>query len=354
MGSKVYYLDLGRISLSPTYAYFRKLLENAGLPNLVNKGDFVAIKLHMGEFGNIRYIRPQFVSIIVDMLVEYGCKPFLTNTTTLYRGSRYDAVGHLRTAFFNGFVFSVVNAPVIIADGLRGRDEISVRIDGEELDEVPIASLFKDVDFLLVLTHFKGHEMSGFGGAIKNLGMGCSSKRGKILQHTVSKPRINYEKCISCWTCLMACKYGAIQRNKKPKIDYDRCVGCGNCIVYCPVGAIDVEWFTGDRFLKRIAEAAYAVTKVVPKEKMFFINFLMDMTRVCDCMPMSGVPMLTDIGILASSDPVAIDMASYDLVIQMSSNKVFGGHVDPLIQLYHAEKLGLGSTKYEIIKVEAP
>jgi len=352
MSSEVYFLDLDFISFSPLYKYYRKFIQSSGLIDRLSNGDIVAIKLHMGEYGNTRYVRPQYIRVLVDMLLEHGCRPFLTDTTTLYRGSRYDALSYLETAYFNGFVYSVVNAPIIIADGLKGKDEIIVNIDGEELREIPVAKLFKEIDFLVVVSHFKGHEMSGFGGAIKNLGMGCTSKRGKLIQHAISKPYVDQNRCIACWTCMNVCQYNAIIREEKARIDKNKCVGCGTCYIHCPAGAIEIEWYTGERFLKRIVEAAFAVTKVVPREKMFFINFLTEITSVCDCMANPGIPKTRDIGILASNDPVAIDKASYDMVLKKGIRLNADGRVDALLQIRYAERMGLGTSQYKIIRVE--
>lgn len=315
--------------------------------NRVEKNDIVAIKLHMGELGNIGYIRPIFVRKIVDLVKKHGGKPFITDTTTLYGGHRGNAIDYLQTSAINGFSISSMGCPVIIADGLRGNDYRIVEING---NKIQVASAIYEADSLIVLSHFKGHGMSGFGGAIKNLGMGCTSKAGKAWQHAKSKPLYDKSRCVLCMKCLKFCPANAIEFDGEIKINYEQCFGCGACTVLCEQRCFYMD--SNHDFQKRIVITAKAVTKKFDGKVSFF-NFLMDITPRCDCCSFADKPLINDIGILASLDAVSIDKASYDLVCSSAGKDIFYEihGVDGRIQITEGKEIGLGEENYQLIEI---
>lgn len=370
MKSKVFFTDLVATPERNIFKKLDKLLLKAGLDNIIDKGDMVAIKLHFGERGNTSYVKPIYLRKIVDRVREFGGKPFLTDTNTLYVGSRKESVSHIETAIENGFDYSVVKAPVIIADGLRGKSYETVRIDKKWYREVGIASEIHNADCLIAVTHFKCHELSGFGGVIKNLGMGCAAMKGKLNQHSNVKPFVIMDKCTGCMKCIPWCPAdGAIVRiEKKVKIISEVCIGCGECILPCRDNAIKIKWDADTGSMQeKMAEHVYAILQQ-KKDKYTFITFLTQISPACDCYPANDIPIVGDIGILASKDPVAIDQAAADLVNNQSGNKnsklsnnfeagkdKFRGvypDIDWTVQINYGEKIGLGSREYELIKVD--
>jgi uncharacterized Fe-S center protein len=319
--SKVYFSDFrSRNSQENKISKIEKLFQVVELQNVVNKKDLTAIKLHFGEKGNDSYISPVFVRQIVDGVKKAGAKPFLTDTNTLYYGSRHNAVEHLNTAVLHGFDYAVAGAPLIIADGITGDNEIEIEIDLKHFKTVKIAGDIERSDSMIVLSHFKGHGMSGFGGAIKNLAMGCASSKGKLEQHECAKPLMS-ERCIGCGECIQSCPVSAMYlKNEKSTINYEKCIACNNCLLTCPESLIDLDWTSIKPFIEKITEYAYGAVKN-KQNKVCYINFLMDITPDCDCVPWSDSPIVPDIGILASIDPVAIDVASYHLVNQQHGFK---------------------------------
>ncbi len=335
--------------------------------DLFGQKDLVAIKLHFGEAGNTAYIRPQYVRRVVDRIKELRAKPFLTDTNTLYVGSRTEAWSHLITAFDNGFTREVTGAPVIISDGLRGSNSIEIRLNGRHIKNAHVAADVHNADGLVVLTHFKGHELSGFGGTLKNVGMGCAAREGKLDQHSNIAPKVKKKKCIGCGECVVWCRGGAISvqedlEEPKAEITPERCIGCAECILACPQGAIQVQWNESiPIFMEKMVEYAAAVLNR-KKGKAVFMTFVIDVSPLCDCTPFSDRPIVPNLGILASNDPVAIDQAAVDLVNGApgnpvsSLNKALSAGEDkfralfPAIdwshQLEYAEKLGLGRRNY--------
>jgi uncharacterized Fe-S center protein len=377
MKCPVYFSDLKVQSGKTLLDKLDILLDRADLAGKIRERDLVAVKLHFGEKGNTAYVRPLFLRRVVDRVRQHRGKPFLTDTNTLYTGSRSEAVSHLITAFENGFTGSAVNAPIVIADGLRGNSAVKVRIDKPVFKTVSIAREICMADALVVVTHFKGHELSGFGGALKNLGMGCSSREGKLSQHSNISPQVKGKACKGCKTCLTWCAQEAISMLPlKPgvetqqgvaSIDPKKCVGCGECILSCPSGAIQIQWNESiPLFQKKMVEhACGAVQK--KKGKVLYLNFLTQISPACDCYGYSDAPIVNDIGILSSEDPVAIDQASVDLVNKEEGNRSSklprnwepGGdkfraiypEVDWNIQLAYAEEIGMGTREYELIKI---
>ena len=366
--SKVYFSDLRTSFKENIFMKLNRLLDEAGMDDAVAERSLVAIKLHFGEKGNSAFIRPNFLRTIVDRVEGLGASPFLTDANTLYAGTRGNSVSHLHTAVLNGFAYSVVKAPVIIADGIRGASFKAVAIDQAFIQTAYIARDIAEADGLISVAHFKGHELAGFGGTIKNLGMGCASRKGKMAQHSDVSPKVKKKKCVGCGDCVRHCAGKAISlKEKKASINAEKCVGCGECILICPNGAIDVNWNADIPLMqKKMTEYTLAVLK--GKEKnAFFINFLMDITPACDCYGHSDAPIVHDVGIVASKDPVAIDQASADLVnrqigatasclkegLKPGEDKFRAVYpkVDWTIQLNHGENIGLGSRKYDLITI---
>jgi hypothetical protein len=377
MKSPVFFSDLKVESGKTLLDKLDILLDRVDLQGKIKEKDLVAIKLHFGEKGNTAYVRPIFLRKIVDRVKHYKGKPFLTDTNTLYTGTRSEAISHLTTAYENGFTESVVNAPILIADGLRGNSAVKVRIDKPIFKTVSIAREIYMTDALITITHFKGHELSGFGGALKNLGMGCSSREGKLSQHSNISPKVKGKACTGCETCLTWCaqeaismllpKSGVETKQGVASIDPKKCIGCGECILSCPSGAIQIQWNESiPIFQKKMVEHAYgAVLK--KKGKALYLNFLTQISPACDCYGYSDTPIVNDVGILASEDPVAIDQASVDLVNQQAGSRAsklpknwengedkfraLYPEVDWSIQLSYGEEIGLGTREYELIKI---
>jgi uncharacterized Fe-S center protein len=365
MSSPVYFTDLRAGHRENLYAQLLRLIDLAGIDRIIAGGDLTAIKLHFGEKGGHAYIRPTFVRRIVDRVRSLGGKPFLTDSCTLYPGERKEAVSALNCAIENGFAYAVVNAPLILCDGLRGHSAKRVAVPGKVLQSVDIGIEILEADSLIVLSHFKCHELTGFGGAIKNLGMGCSSREGKMEQHSTVAPQVTSKLCTACGVCLRACAHDAIAiADNGAVIDAGRCVGCGRCISICEVEAIRIQWNeeTGQT-MKKMAE--YALGAVSGKQgKQLYVNFVTQVSPACDCYGHSDAPIVPDIGLLVSTDPVALDQACADLVNQargLEQTALAAGHapgedkfrgVYPHIQwettLEHAEKIGLGSRSYTL------
>ena len=316
----------------------------------VARDALVAIKLHFGERGNDTFVRPHFVRQIVDAVRACGGKPYLTDSNTLYKHLRHNAVDHLETALRHGFGYAATNAPIIIADGIRGFDRREVVIRGELFSSVLIAPAIVDADEMVVISHFKGHPMAGFGGAVKNLAMGCAPALGKRAQHD-AEVVVDAAKCTACGTCAPRCPVAAIHIEATARIDAKECMSCGNCFEICPVEAIDINWATDvGEFGRRMAE--YAFGAVQGKKRPLYVNLLMDVTPGCDCCNWSDPAIVRDIGILGSDDPVALDKACLDLVNGGTGKPdkfmELYPRLKPLEQLVHAEKLGMGSMRYEL------
>jgi uncharacterized protein len=368
MKSDVYFIDLRATPKENFPAKLQRLMETAGISKVIKKRDLVAVKLHFGELGNTAFIRPVHIRKIVEIIRKLGGEPFLTDANTVYAGTRSSAPRHLITAIQNGFAYAVVEAPLIIADGLTGRTETPITINQKRFKKVYIGTEIVRADSLVSVAHFKGHELSGFGGTIKNLGMGCASRKGKLAQHSTVNPQVVAEKCKGCGDCVIRCSQKALQViEKKAVIDSQKCIGCGECILMCEGGAIEIQWNQAiPVFLENMVEYTMGVLKN-KVHKAFFINFITDVSPACDCMPVNDAPIVRNIGVLASTDPVAIDQASVDLVNLepalpgscMTINTAPGEDkfrgiypdVDWKIQLDYANELGLGSKDYELVRI---
>lgn len=351
----------------------QRLIKAAGIADIDFKNKYAAIKMHFGEPGNLAYLRPNYAKAVADVVKELGGKPFLTDCNTLYVGRRKDALEHISAAYENGFSPFSTGCHVIIADGLKGMDEAYVPVvNGELVKEAKIGRALMDADIVISLTHFKGHEMTGFGGTLKNIGMGGGSRAGKMEMHNDGKPKVSASHCIGCGSCVRICAHGAPSvTNKKASIDIAKCVGCGRCLGACPVDAIyAMNDASAERLNKKMAEYAWAVVQGRPA---FHISLIVDVSPNCDCHPENDVPLVADIGMLASFDPVALDKACADLVnaappiaaSQLGENLakhpeqcVEGDHFHnstPTSEwqscLKHAEKIGMGHCAYELVKV---
>ena len=369
MASKVFLADTRAGHRENLHDKLERLLEAAELAPVVARGDLTAIKIHFGERGGHAYIRPTFIRRIVERVKALGGKPFLTDSCTLYPGQRKEAVSALTCGIENGFDYAVAGAPLILCDGLRGHSARRVPVPGEILKEVDIALGILEADTLLAVSHFKCHELTGFGGAIKNLGMGCSSREGKMEQHSNVAPLVVEQFCTACGACLKACAHEAIRFVKgKAQIDGEKCVGCGRCIAVCEETAIKIQWNEAPALImKKMAE--YALGAIHGKTgKTLFVNFITQVSPACDCYGHSDAPIVADLGIAVSHDPVALDQACADLVIAaqglpntaMQSGHAPGGdkfrgvypEIPWEVQLEHAEKIGLGSRKYTLERLQ--
>jgi hypothetical protein len=366
--SKVYFADMRAGHKENLFDKISKLLALAGLGQRVAEGELTAVKIHFGEKGNSAFIRPIFARRVVEEIKKLGARPFLTDSSTLYPGERKEAVSALTCAIENGFGYACVGAPLIISDGLRGVTGTEVAIDGELLKKVYIGAEIVEADSLVCLTHFKCHELTGFGGAIKNLGMGCASRKGKLVQHSTVAPKVADKYCTGCGVCLKACAHDAIRIIEgKATIDPVLCAGCSRCITVCPAKVINIQWNeAADLVMRKMAE--YAKGALAGKaDRSVYLSFITQVSPACDCYGHADAPIVNDVGICASCDPVAIDQACADLVNAARGNEgsalqsghepggdKFRGvypHIPWEVQLEHGEKIGLGTRKYELVKI---
>lgn len=365
--SKVYFTDLRVKNGDNLLKKLKRLARRAGIEDIDFDGKFTAIKIHFGEPGNLAYLRPNYAKAVADLVKSLGGKPFLTDCNTLYVGSRKDALEHMDSAYTNGFSPFSTGCHVIIADGLKGTDEVYVPVEGGEyVKEAKIGRAVMDADVIITLSHFKGHEATGFGGALKNIGMGCGSRAGKMEMHSAGKPHVEQDLCIGCGQCAKICAHGAPEfEDKKASINHDKCVGCGRCLGVCPKDAICPASDESNDILNcKIAEYTKAVIDGRPN---FHINLVIDVSPYCDCHAENDAAIVPDVGFFASFDPVALDVACADAVNAQPpiSNSLLGeaaqegDHfhaVSPTTNwkscVEHAAKIGIGTMDYELVKVD--
>lgn len=344
------------------------LLGRAGLADAIADGDLVAVKLHFGEQGNTGFVSPVFLREVVRRVRDAGGKPFLTDANTLYRGERANAVEHLACAIHNGFSFATVDAPLIIADGLDGRDAVEVPVNGRHFQSVRIGSAALHADAMVVVTHVKGHEATGFGGALKNVGMGLGCRSAKQRMHADFKPEVTPDTCTACARCVRWCPVGAIEigPDRYAVVDYDVCYGCGECVAACPYGAIATQWKTDATSIQEKIVEHVAGALEGKDGKVVYLSFVTAVTPDCDCFSFSDAPIVPDIGVLASTDIVAIEQAAFDLITQAQGLGGSRGEglasgedkfvaitgVDGTHAITYAESMGLGTTRYELVRVD--
>ncbi len=371
--SKVYFTNFKASGHENLLQKLRRLMITAGMKDIDFADKYAAIKIHFGEYGNLAFLRPNYAKVMADLVKECGGKPFLTDCNTLYVGSRKNALDHMETAYLNGFTPYATGCHVIIGDGLKGTDETLVPVNGEYVKEAKIGSAVMDADILLTLTHFKGHEMAGFGGALKNIGMGCGSRAGKMEMHNDGKPYVaDPDGCIGCESCLRICAHGApVIENKKAHIDHDKCAGCGRCLAVCPKDVIQPSSGSSVKSLNcKMAEYSLAVCKGRPN---FHVSLVCDVSPNCDCHAENDIPIIPDVGMFASFDPVALDVACADAVNRMPviegsvlsdnirEDEHHGKGHDHFHMTHpdtewkscieHAVKIGLGNSQYELEEI---
>ena len=373
--SKVYYTDFRAKLGEGLPLKLQRLIRTAGIDQIDMEGKFVAIKMHFGELGNLGFLRPNYARAVADVVKSLGGKPFLTDCNTLYPGSRKNALEHLYCAWENGFTPMTVGCPILIGDGLKGTNDVEVPVEGGEyVKAAKIGRAVMDADIFISLSHFKGHEMTGFGGAIKNIGMGCGSRAGKKEQHSNGKPVINADACRGCKRCLHECANNGLhfdEATRKMQVVTENCVGCGRCVGACNFDAIA---FANDAATKELNCRMAEYTKaVIDGRPGFHISLVMDISPNCDCHPENDAPILPDIGMFCSFDPLALDQACVDACLrqqplpgsQLYDNmhkEGFCDHHDHFENstpeseyktcLAHAEKIGIGSREYELIEMK--
>lgn len=356
MKSKVYFIRVyNSDGIGIIKSKLKELIEASRVLDFIDKGNRVAMKMHFGEEGNTGYVRPEYVRVISDILAEKKADYFLSDTDTLYRGRRMSPQEHLKLAYEHGFTKEVCGCGLLIPDDSKKENISEILINQRFIKIAKIAKAFQEADALLGIAHFKGHMVTGFGGALKNIGMGCATREGKLAQHSDVAPFVGIEKCIACKECIKACPQEAIIiKNDKAYIDPEKCIGCASCIAACTQNAIDVNWEAGGF---NIQEKMIEYTKAVLKDKQgksAFINFAVKITKECDCLAKDDPRVVPDVGIFVSYDPVSIDKASFDLTIKAAGRDIFKElhpYCDGLKQLSYAHNIGLGNLEYELIEV---
>lgn len=365
--AKVYFTNLHTTYDENLTQKLARLITTAGIGDIDFEKKYAAIKIHFGEPGNLAFLRPNYAAAVVKVIQDLGGKAFLTDCNTLYVGGRKNALDHLDAAYTNGFSPFSTNCHILIGDGLKGTDEVLVPVEGGEyVKEAKIGRAIMDADVFISLTHFKGHEATGFGGALKNIGMGCGSRGGKMEMHSAGKPYVYTENCIGCGRCVKICAHDApVVTDRKAFIYEEKCVGCGRCIGVCPTDAVIAASDESNDILNcKIAEYTKAVLQGRPH---FHISIVVDVSPNCDCHGENDIPIVPNVGMFASFDPVALDQACADVVnrqpVMAGSQldkmpKVHGDHfkdsapaTDWRVGINHGVKIGLGTDQYELIEI---
>lgn len=367
-GARVYFAPMRSQKKRSMVTRAGDLLMRAGLAEAIAEDDLVAVKLHFGEQGNTGFVHPVHLREVVHRIRDVGGKPFLTDANTLYRGERANAVDHLACAIHNGFGFATVDAPLVIADGLDGREAVDVPVAGRHFDSVRIGSAAIHADAMVVVTHVKGHEATGFGGALKNVGMGLGCRSAKQRMHADFRPEVTPVECTACGRCVRWCPVDAIAigPDRVAVVDYERCYGCGECVAACPYGAIATQWKTDATSIQEKIVEHVAGALSGKDGKVVYLSFVTAVSPDCDCWSFSDAPIVPDLGVLASNDIVAIEQASYDLVTGATGLAGSRGEgmkpgddkftsitgVDGTRAIAYAEELGLGTRGYELVTVD--
>jgi uncharacterized protein len=350
MASRVFFAPLpDRATAEEIDAKLKDLLDAAEFEKHLPERDYVAVKTHFGEGDSVTHVPPRFFKPLAARIRGAGAVPFLTETSTLYKGRRGDAVAHMMLAHEHGYTIEATGMPVIMADGLKGDFEHEVEIAPGR--KVAVAGMLRRIDAIVCVSHPTGHVALGYGGALKNLGMGLSSRKGKLVQHSSVKPQVDAKKCTGCGRCAKWCPAGCIAvSRKKAHIDWEKCIGCGECLVECRFDAILYNWeMDKTKIQEYTAEHAYGVIK---DKQCFFINWARNFTKDCDCFGTVKKPVVPDLGLLASADPVALDEACITLIEERNGRPLtdftYPG-LDPRIQTRHGEAIGMGTRRYELV-----
>lgn len=355
MKSRVYFIPVTNSDNTQAVAdKLAFLLEKSSVLDIIQKKYKVAVKIHFGEKGNTGYVRPEYARIVCEAISAKGAIPALADTNTLYRGERIKSKKHLEIAREHGFTKDSTGARIVIPDDSVKKNTTAVKIDGMFIKLAKLASFFIDADAIIGINHFKGHILTGFGGALKNIGMGCATREGKLAQHCDISPVVRKDECIGCGECLKVCPANAIRiENKKSVIDKSKCIGCASCIAACPTSAMFIDLVSGGAVQQKMIEYAAAVLRG-KKGRAAFLNFAIRINKECDCWNEETPRIAPDIGIFASLDPVSIDKASYDMTLKSCGRDVFKeAHPgqDGSIHLKYAQEFGLGNLDYELVEI---
>ncbi len=355
MKSKVYFVRADNADdIDAVNTALKRLLDASRVLDCVDGRKNVAVKVHFGEEGNTGYVRPEHLGLICDAISAKACVPVASDANTLYRGRRLNSADHRALAHEHGFTRQVIGADIVIPDDANKEEKAEVAIDQARIKSAKVAKFYLDADAIVAVSHFKGHILTGFGGAVKTMGMGCATREGKLAQHCDAAPVFYAENCTGCGECGLVCPAGAVHvENGKTVLDKGTCIGCASCVAACPTMALFVDFEAGEALQEKMAEYALAVLRE-KKDRSCFINFALRINQECDCWGKENPRMAPDVGILASLDPVAVDRASYDVVNRACGRDIFREvhpKQDGLRQLRHAEKIGLGAMEYELVEI---
>ena len=355
MKSTVYFIPVDKAdTIQGIDAKLKRALDTSVLLACVQKGDTVAVKVHFGEEGNTGFVDPEHVRVVCDGITARGARPLLSDTNTLYRGRRLNSADHLKLAHEHGFTRERAGADVFIPDDNQEADIVDVPVNRKFINVAKVGRIFIDADVIVAVTHFKGHILTGFGGVLKNIGMGCATRAGKLAQHRDVAPVVHETQCTGCGECAIVCPTKAIRiQNEKSTIDVSKCIGCASCMAACPTMAMFIDFGAGNKVQDKMVDYAFAVLKD-KKNKAVFLNFALKINKECDCWGMENPRIAPDVGILLSLDPVSIDKASFDLVKKACNKDIFK-EVHPeqngIRQLQYAQEIGLGNLDYELVEL---
>lgn len=355
MKSKVYFVPVSNIeNVQESLNQLNRLIKESNVLSGFRAGWNVAVKTHFGEEGNTGFVKPPYVRAICDALRAKGASGFVSDTNTLYRGRRLNSEDHVKLAAEHGFTKKSIAMEIVVPDCSKKENVAEVPLNLKHVSSAKVARIFTDADGFVAVTHFKGHILSGFGGSIKNIGMGCATREGKLAQHCDTAPAAYPDKCEGCGECVEICPVGAITLvDGKSSLERGKCTGCASCVAVCPTTALFVDMSAGEEMQKKMAEYAFAVLRD-KKDECAFFNFAVSINKECDCWGMENPRIAADVGVLASCDPVSVDKASFDLVKAACGKDIFHEvhpDYDGLSQLKHAQAIGLGSLDYELVRL---